>query len=89
VDKRLDVAKGEYKNLRSRYRKEIRQEVLTSGIEIKEVDSVNELLFYKPAIPKFKTISDKKQFLDAASQELVELLVLEESFAGSEINLII
>lgn len=56
----IDVVRGNYKNLRSRYRKILKPILIENEIEIKEFDELD--LFHKAVVPKFKTPSEKRSW---------------------------
>lgn len=71
----LDIPKGPYKNLRSRYRKHFKKEIVDSGIKIVEMPCLDEVLFHKIKVPKFKSISEKNKWIKERSREFLDSLL--------------
>ena len=71
----LDIPKGEYKNLRPKYRKELKKIITDSGIEVVEMPSLDDVMYHKINVPKFKRLSERGVWYAERSAEFLESLV--------------
>lgn len=73
----LDVVRSQY-TVRSNYRKYVKKVAEDSGIQIVNWPDLDKLLFYNSEIPKFKKISEKKEWVQQASREFLEARQFEK-----------
>jgi len=71
----LDVTRGAYKNLRPKYRKELKKTVEESGIKIVEMPSLDDVMYHKINVPKFKRLSERGVWYKERSEEFLQSLV--------------
>ena len=84
----LDVVKSQY-NIRSKYRKFIKVEAERSGIKIVTWPDLDKLLFHNADLPKFKKLSEKKEWVDRASNEFLDAYLVNRTLqAGYNIKLV-
>ena len=77
VRKGFDVPKGDFKNIRTHYRKNVRKVAIDSGIKIVTVPCIDSLLFHTYKPKKVKSIADLNRQKREISREFVASKVVE------------
>lgn len=65
----VDVTRGNYKNLRSRYRKHLKPKLIASNIQIREFDDLD--IFRELKTPSFRTPSAKRDWAKEIAKETI------------------
>tara|TARA_B100001939_G_scaffold17644_1_gene14702 strand:+ start:851 stop:1870 length:1020 start_codon:yes stop_codon:yes gene_type:complete len=77
VNDKLDVPKGEHKNIRPRYRKNVKNFAESRGIKIEESSDLNADIFKTYKLPTFKTMKKRKEWYNFISSGVINSLCHE------------
>lgn len=86
VNDKLDVTRGEYKNIRSKYRKEVKKDAQQKGIKIENCSNINDSIFKSYNLPKFKKMADKKEWYNFVSSGLLDAFAYQQLCNKREVN---
>lgn len=87
VSDKLDVPKGEYKNIRPKYRKRVKLFAESRGIKIEESSNLNADIFKTCKLPTFKTMQDRRIWYNFISSGVLNSLKRMHSTEGQKVKL--
>lgn len=84
----LDIPKGPYNNIRSKYRKEVKKSAVDRGIKIYEFPDLTSMIFHSAELPTFRRIKDRKDWYKQVSDLYLQSIKVKSSLSENGIKLV-